>query len=289
MSKIRLSLTRYEKGEKMEFSINHPILFVLVGIIIAVVLAQSVYFLVKSYRRAKEIGMDMTKIHKTIKTAAIFTIAPAVSIVITVITLSQSLGIALPWLRLSVVGSLSYEAIAAANAASGMGTTLSELAKSMTASQYVTIAIVMTISIMVGIWLVPVVCKKYQKGLVNFEKKDGKWSDILQNSLFIGMISAFVGFVFCDVSRLWSSTNGVFEVVSKDSATGDKVTTLYTSTSGLVPVFVMLISALAMCLCGLLIKKLKWKWVNDYALPICMILGMVMAIPLTKWLGGVIV
>jgi heme/copper-type cytochrome/quinol oxidase subunit 2 len=88
-----------EKERIMEFSINHPILFVLVGIIIAVVLAQSVYFLIKSYRRAKEIGMDMTKIHKTIKTAAIFTIAPAVSIVITVITLSQSLGIALPWLK----------------------------------------------------------------------------------------------------------------------------------------------------------------------------------------------
>ena len=58
----------------MEFQINHPVLFVLVGIIIAAVLGQSVYFLVKSYRRAKEIGMDMTKINKTIKTAAIFTI-----------------------------------------------------------------------------------------------------------------------------------------------------------------------------------------------------------------------
>ena len=93
----------------MTFSVNHPILFVLVGIIIAVVLAQSAYFLVKSYRRAKAIGMDMTKIKKTILTAAIFTIAPAVSIVITIIALSNSLGIALPWLRLSVVGSLSYE------------------------------------------------------------------------------------------------------------------------------------------------------------------------------------
>ena len=68
----------------MEFNVNHPVLFVLVGIIIAVVLAQSVYFLVKSYRRAKEKGMDMTMIKKTIKTAAIFTIAPAISIVITV-------------------------------------------------------------------------------------------------------------------------------------------------------------------------------------------------------------
>ena len=37
----------------MEFSVNHPILFVLVGIIIAAVLAQSIYFLIKAMRRAK--------------------------------------------------------------------------------------------------------------------------------------------------------------------------------------------------------------------------------------------
>lgn len=270
----------------MEFNVNHPILFVLVGLIIAAVVGQSVYFLIKAYRHAKEIGMDMTKVHKTIKTAAIFTIAPAISIVITVVALSKSLGIALPWLRLSVVGSLSYEAIAAANAASGMGTTLAELAKGMTASQYVTIASVMTISIMIGIWLVPVVAKKYQAGLISFEKKDSRWSDILQNSLFIGMISAFVGYVFCDISRLWRSTDGIFSITKE--VEGETVITNYTSTSGLVPVFVMVISAGLMCVCGVLIKKLKWKWLNDYALPICMVAGMAVAIPLTNWLGGVI-
>ena len=267
----------------MEFSVNHPILFLLVGIIIAAVLGQSVFFLIKSVRRAKATGMDMTKIKKTIITAAIFTIAPAVAIVITVISLSQSLGIALPWLRLSVVGSLSYEAIAAANAASGMKVTLAELANNMTASQYVTIALVMTISIMVGIWLVPVVAKKYQNGLVKFENKDKKWSDILQNSLFIGMISAFVGFVFCDVSRLWSESARI--VTSTDKLTGEEIVTTFSATSGLVPVVVMAVSALFMCVCGLLINKLKWKWVNDYALPICMILGMLVAIPVSAWLG----
>ena len=267
----------------MEFSVNHPILFVLVGIIIAAVLGQSVYFLLKSVKRAKETNMDMTKIKKTIVTAAIFTIAPAVAIVITVISLSQSLGIALPWLRLSVVGSLSYEAIAAANAASGMKTTLAELASNMTASQYVTITAVMTLSIMVGIWLVPVVAKKYQSGLVKFENKDKKWSDILQNSLFIGMISAFVGFVFCDVNRLWSESARV--VTSTNNLTGEKVVTTFSSTSGLIPVVVMAVSALCMCLCGLLLNKLKWKWVNDYALPICMIIGMLAAIPVSVWLG----
>ena len=263
----------------MEFSVNHPILFIIVGIIIAVVIAQSVYFLLKSLRRAREIGMDQKKLRKIIISSAIFTVAPAVSIVITVITLSQSLGIALPWLRLSVVGSLSYEAIAAANAASGMGTTLAELAASMDASSYVTITIVMTVSIMVGIWLVPVIAKRMQKGMLSFKNRDAKWSGILQNSLFIGMISAFVGFVFCDISRLWLSTDGVYT---------DSKGVEYTSTSGLVPVFVMLISALLMCLCGLLINKLKLKWLNDYALPICMVVGMLAAIPITSIFGGAI-
>ena len=266
----------------MEFSVNHPILFVLVGIIVAAVLAQSVYFLIKAVRRSKQIGMDQKMIKKTIISASIFTIAPAVSIVIAVISLSQSLGLALPWLRLSVVGSLSYEAIAAANAASGMGKTLGELVGNMTASEYVTIAIVMTVSIMVGIWLAPVLCKRMQSGLVNFEKKDKHWSELLQNALFIGMISAFVGYVFCDISRLWLSENGVFTTVKDD------VVTKYTSTSGLVPVFVMLSAMIMMAICGLLMKKLKWKWLNDYALPISMVFGMAMAIPFTNLFGGVI-
>ena len=269
----------------MEFSPNHPILFVLVGIVIAAVLAQSVYFLLKAYRRAKEKGMDMSKIHKTIITAAIFTVAPAISIVITVLALSKSLGIALPWLRLSVVGSLSYETIAAANAASGMETTLDALAGTMTAEAYVTIILVMTISIMVGIWLVPVLAKKMQKGLVSFEKRDKKWSDILQGSLFIGMISAFVGYVFSDVSRLWLSEGGKFTVTKTDNLTGQEITEIFTSTSGIVPVCVMAVSMVCMLLCGLAMKKLGWKWLNDYALPICLVIGMASAIPFTAWLG----
>ena len=215
----------------MPFSVNHPILFVLVGIIIAAVIGQSVYFLVKSYTRAKAIGMDMSKVKKTVRSAIIFTIAPAVSIVITVLTLSRALGIALPWLRLSVVGSLSYETVAASGAASGMGTSLKELTTTpITASQFVTVAIVMTLSIMVGIWLVPVVAKRYQKGLVSFEKKDTKWSSILQNSLFVGMISAFVGFIFCDVARLWTSTEGYVYATEKNEL-NEEVAVRYTSTS----------------------------------------------------------
>ena len=249
----------------MEFHVNHPVLFLLAGILIAAVLGQSLYFLAKALKRSRELGMDQTKIRKTIKTAAIFTIAPAVSIVISVITLSKSLGIPLPWLRLSVVGSLSYEAIAASNAVSAMGLELGKISE-LTAQQYVNISLVMTISIMTGIWLVPVIGEKLLGGMSKLEAKDKKWSEIFQNAMFIGMIAAFLGFVFCDFSRLWTP--------------GD-----YSPTSGLVPVAVMVVSALIMVVLGLLMRKPKLKWLGDYALPISLILGMASAIPITAWLG----
>lgn len=245
----------------MEFSVNHPILFLLVGIVILIVLAQSVFFLIKALNRAKEIGMDTKKLRRIIISASVFTIAPAVAIVVSVIALSKDLGLALPWLRLSVVGSMSYETIAASNALSGMGLEFGKVAN-LTAEQFVTITLVMTISIMVGIWLVPVLCKRMKTGLVNMKNKDAKWLDIFQSAMFIGMISAFVGFVFCDFS-------GVFK--------GE--------TAGLIPVCVMAVSAVTMLLAGALMKITKARWINDYALPLSLIIGMASAIPITAWLG----
>ena len=210
--------------------------------------------------------MDQKKIRKTIKTAAIFTIAPAVAIVISVITLSKKLGIPLPWLRLSVVGSMSYETIAASNALQAMGQSLGSNSD-LTAQQYVNVLLVMTISIMMGIWLVPVIGKKLQSGMTKLSDRDAKWADIFQNALFIGMIAAFLGFVFCDFSRLWNPEEG------------------YSRVSGLIPVCVMAVSAIVTVICGVAMRHPKLKWLNDYALPIALIVGMAAAIPLTAWLS----
>ena len=245
----------------MTFSVNHPILFLLAGIIILAVLAQSVFFLVRALRRGRQIGMDMQKLKKTMLTAGVFTIAPAVAIVISVITLSKDLGLPLPWLRLSVVGSLSYETIAATNAESAMGLVFGQVS-SLTASQYVTIAWVMTVSILLGIWLVPLIGKKLQNGMTRIENRDKRWGDILSSALFIGMIAAFLGYVFCDFGTIFH---------------GDP--------SGLIPVCVMIVSALVMALCGLVMKKCGWRWIGDYALPLSLVLGMASAIPITGWLA----
>lgn len=245
----------------MNFSVNHWIIYLIVALIICAVTAQAVFFMIRALKRAKKINMPKEKIKKAILSSVIFTIAPAISIIVCVMTLSHSLGIPLPWYRLSVVGSLSYETIAAQNALSGMGMTLGS-GTALNASQFVTILLVMTISIMAGMLLVPLIGKKLQKGMISLGNKDKNWRDIFQSSLFIGMISAFLGFVFCDFSAVFSG-----------------------GTWALVPVLVMLSSAVMMLICGLLRSITKWRWINDYALPISMIFGMAMAIPLTSWLG----
>ena len=244
----------------MKFNENHPILFAMVGAIILVVLAQSAFFLYRAVKRAKEKGMDMKIIKKTIVSAAIFTVAPAVSVLVGVVILSKKLGIALPWLRLSIIGSISYETVAAE-------TTVDQLdlptgAAVTSASDYVTVLFVMTLGIIIGLLLVPIFTKRIQGGIQNMEKKDKRWGEIFNNAMFLGMISAFLGYVFCDVSTVFS---------------GDL--------SGLIPVLVMASSAVIMLICGLISKVGKVRWITDYALPFSLIGGMACAIPITAWLG----
>jgi hypothetical protein len=49
----------------------------------------------------------------------------------------------------------------------------------------------------------------------------------------------------------------------------------------------MLSSDVMMLLCGIVMKVTKWRWINDYALPLSMVFGMAMAIPFTAWLGPI--
>lgn len=244
----------------MKFSVNSPILFVIVAIIIAAVLGQSVYFLVRALKRAKQIGIKSDVLKKTIISSAIFTIAPAVAILVGVVALSKSLGVALPWLRLSIIGSITYETVAANNALTALG--IDSGSQITDPNVFVTVIWVMTIGIAAGLILVPFVTKKIQGGIVKIGMKDKKWGEILNNAMFLGMISAFLGYVFCDVGLIFK---------------GD--------TSGLIPVCVMAVSAVLMAVCGAVTLKFKVRWINDYALPISLVGGMASAIPITAWLG----
>ncbi len=244
----------------MEFSVNAPIIFIFVGIIIAAVLGQSVYFLVRAVRRAKELGIAAATVKKTVSSSAIFTVAPAISILVSVVALSKSLGVALPWLRLSVIGSMSYEMVASQNVLKAAG--VPDGIAIEDPSIFMSVVWVMTLGIAAGLVLVPFMTKGIQNGMTKMGMKDKQWGEIFNNAMFLGMISAFLGFVFCDVLNV---------------TTGD--------TSCLIPVCVMVVSALIMAVCGTLATKCKIRWLTDYALPMSLVGGMAAAIPITAWLA----
>ena len=234
------------------FSVNSGFLYGVTAMVILYVLAQSAFFLVRAVRRAKQLGIEGGIIRKTIASSALFSVAPAVAILLGVITLSKFLGLPLPWLRLSILGALTYELPAATSTANALGISLSELITDP--KVYSAIAWVMTLGILPSIILPPILMKKIQGGMTTLRKRDEKWSDIFMTSLFLGMISAFLGMVFADIR------SGI---------------------AGWIPIFVLLVSALVMAVCGILIKKCKMQWLETYAMSISMIAAMVFAVVIT--------
>lgn len=61
------------------FDSNSVFLFVMSGIIILFVVSQSIFFLVKAWKRAKELGIDNKTLTRVVKGSAVFTVAPAIS------------------------------------------------------------------------------------------------------------------------------------------------------------------------------------------------------------------
>ena len=136
------------------FSPNSPLIYGLYGAVVVFVVAMSLYYIVHSLRRAKALKMDMGKIKKVISTSATFSILPAIGIGIGVVTLIGAIGIALPAIRLSVIGSLQYESMMADGAASAIidGSLRDFINSEISKQDFVTIATVMTIPIVTGPW-----------------------------------------------------------------------------------------------------------------------------------------
>jgi hypothetical protein len=127
--------------------LNSLPLYLISGVVILFVLAFSIFFMVRAWRAGVALGLDKTKLRRAVTASATFSLLPAVSILLGVIALSGSLGVPLPWMRLSVVGALHYEASVADIAARSAGLTTLNAAE-MTATAFSTIALLMAMGIM---------------------------------------------------------------------------------------------------------------------------------------------
>lgn len=231
-------------------------------VIISFVIAQSLFFLIRSVKRAKQLGISKSTIIDTITSSALFSIAPAFSICITVLILSVALGTVLPWIRLSVIGAISYEVPAAEAAidASGLATGISREITDPTV--FAAVTWVMTLGSILPLVLVPILLKKVQSKVSGVASKNASWTDLMSAAAFIGLISAFVG-------RSIAGTG------TKEGL-GDG--------AGVLSVTALIASVIFMLLFSLISKKTKAKWIDSFAMPISMFLALGVVVLVIKFL-----
>ena len=231
--------------------------------IVVFVIAQSLFFLVKAWKQGKKLGITTDTLKNTVVSSALFTIAPAISILATVIVLANSLGIVLPWIRLSVIGNLAYESVAAEAALDTFGLTLS----SPVTKVFATIAFVMTIGCILPLILIIFVMKKVQKTMGKVADKNSKLADTLSAAAFIGIIAAFVARAIAGAGK--AGDNALYGAEFGDGA-------------GFMSVCVLVSAMIFMSLLTFLCKKFKIKWLEAFALPISMFAAMGIAIAIAK-------
>ena len=241
--------------------LNSPVMYLIVGVVVAFVALVCVVFMVRAYKAGIEIGMDKYKLKQTITSSATFAILPSIGILLGVIALAGSLGIPLPWLRLSVIGALHYETQVAEAAAEAAG--LPGLSATyMTKEAFVTIALVMSVCIIWGMVFSIFFTKKYTGGSKK-EKKDKKKSvfdgfgDRAMTAMFVGLVSCYIGSYIGD----FVSSEGLF------SFKGD-----------LIPILVAIVSAVVMAIFIYLKEEKNQKWVDSFSIAGSMLVAMASAV-----------
>ena len=261
------------------FNPDSWVMYLMYALIVVFISAEAIFYLVKSVKKAKQIGMDMTKIKKVIKTSASFSVLPAIGIGIGVVTLIGSLGITVPAIRLSVIGALQYEtqmADGAAKAITGSTDGLTLLIqRGVTAKDYATIVTLMTIAIIAGPVLVVLFYKKLQPKLAKLGamkvggavdpdtatknlESDAKKAN--PNGINLGDLAFQVSFIGMIIGYIAMSIGAI-------AAMPGRITSYYNFIA-------VIVAALFMVLSDFLVKKLNWKWLDDFSVAFSMLFAM---------------
>lgn len=244
-----------------EFHLDDPIMYALYGIVLAFIIALCLYYMLSAIKRAKELGIEKAKIKKVISTSATFSVLPGLGIALGVVTLVGTLGVAFPAIRLSVVGSLQYETQMADGTATAIAGSMAELMKKgMTAQDFATIAMIMTMAICTGGIETLLFYRLYQpkigKLMTKTASAGGKngginIGDLVFQAMFIGMVIGYLAMSIGTLTKAVTFIDSYYNFIA------------------------VLVAMGVMYLCELLINKAGWKWLDSFSTPISMLIAMI--------------
>ena len=225
---------------------NSPLLFVLVAIGLLIVIAYAVLSVMKASKRCKELGISSETISNVVKATATSSIVPSLAILLGFLTLTGSLGVIWPWWRLSVIGSLSYEAMASNYTVSALGVAMSEILNA-DATVFGAVMMVMSFGIITGPIVAVLFAKKYSTGIMKANMGQSEWGQVMSGCFFLAMFSVYIPILLFT----------------------DLPTTL-----------TMVVSFVVTLICGVIGKKAKW--INNFTMAIAMLVAMASSV---LWVG----
>lgn len=241
---------------------NSGWMFILCAVVILFVIIQSVLFYQRAYKRGTEIGIPKKDLNRVTKSSSIFAIIPALPILIFLLLLSPGLGKFFPWLRLSVVGSGAYENMIANQVATALGATNFE---GLEMEGFIIIMLTMTVSILAGIFCSVFFLKPLSTKINQLENDKDSFGPHLVPSMFIGLVVALgIPYLLPRISAL----SGKYEL-------------------NLVSAIVTLVGAFSFLGLNVLSKKTESRTLAEFAFPLAIIIGMVVAIILNQFGVGV--
>ncbi len=269
----------------MDFKENW-VMYLIAACVVVFVTVQSLFFIIKSWKHGKKIGIKKETMKETIMSSASFTFAPAVSILATVIALAASLGVVLPWIRLTVIGNLAYETTAAQTSLDVFGASLKN--EVTDPGQFSTIAWAMTIGSIAPLLLLPFLCKFLQKKVgkaVNKSEKSQKLGDAISASAFIGIVSAFLAREISG-NTMSNKIDAAGNFVRDSEGNIEKIVS---GSSGAMSILVLITAVVLMLVLEFICKKFKLEKLETFAMPIAMLGAMGMAILFTVVLPDAVV
>ena len=229
------------------------VLYIMGSAIAVFVLAQSVFFLVRAMRRGKQIGLTAKVMKDAALASAAFSIVPSLPIALSMIALAATMGAAFSWIRLSVIGSMSYEIFAAGQVA-GAADVVQDAMNSMPINVFAGAMWVMTLGIIIGPMFNIFGLKRYQNMIDEIGVRSPKWSKILIDALFMGIIAVMGG-----------------QYIAKGIAAFGKMADAKIVLNGEAQLLTLITGAVLMGIFGVIIKATRAKWLENFALPVSMV------------------
>ena len=229
-------------------------MYLLGGLVVLFVTGQSFFFLIRAWKQGLKLGLPKQKLKGTLASSVLFTLAPALAILATVITLAGALGLVVPWIRLTVIGNISYEVTAAQSILEAFGVP-GGLAVEITDKEVFAAAVwVMTIGSVLPLILMPLFLKKIQAKIGKALNSNAKWSDLMSAAAFIGLIAAFIARAVAGAGD--------------ENIVGDG--------AGVLSIIALLSSIAFMLSFELICRKFDLKWLEPFAMPLSMLLAMLL-------------